>query len=705
MTDDKADSLIDARLRNVAVPADLANRLRELSDWPDDEVDRALGDLGVPVLLTKRLKSIVTDDELDEQLRDVPLPVGLRARLRKTAMGSPIWRSAALRSLAASLLLALSLGYGAFAWHVLFGARDRGEPPETTFAIVRPPGIELHAGHAEYELVSSIDSADPQSDPERELLVSASLAVAQLPGWNRPPASPTEAIFVAGHAGTLDRPLTLPVLGAPLQDDLPQLDLVSLPHPRGIATPIVPGYNRAFLLRSGVHPPILTVLNPALQQSLAPLSVSTESFDQIRALLASKKRSDAELIRTEDFIAAVEHDLPRPAPGELSLSSFGSTSPFGPEATRLLGLGVRAGDAVARSRESTHLVIAIDFSAGLARSGHWPWVREALLESVARLGTNDRISLVFFQDEILMASAPLEQKDMPLLRQRLTAARPQGEVDPAIGLEWALDLALANETPAKTRQIAVLTDGHFELAAHHYKRLQAVARQALDAGIDVDVVQLGGGRSVAQGAETMSRAMKSRPGNFDDRRRLVHGLQSMLHGDEAFVASEVKLLVRFIPGAIAAYRLIGHEANTMAQLSPPAQMVELRAGDQALTLFELLPGGNPAETVADVELTWQSPGASERRTLRRSISRSELLQPWSAAPLKFRAATIAAEAAEQLRGSRAALRELKWGGDDQADFDELVRQARTLRTSADAGSLEPLFSLLDDAAALPPHRR
>jgi hypothetical protein len=109
--------------------------------------------------------------------------------------------------------------------------------------------------------------------------------------------------------------------------------------------------------------------------------------------------------------------------------------------------------------------------------------------------------------------------------------------------------------------------------------------------------------------------------------------------------------------------------------------------------------------VADVELTWFAPGAGEQRTVRRSISRSELFQPWSATPTAFRAATIAAEAAEQLRGSRSALRELKWSGDDKADFDDLLRHARGLRSSADAGSLEPLLSLLEDAAALPRHRR
>jgi hypothetical protein len=705
MTDDEADSLIDAQLRNVIVPADLADRLRRMAQWPDEEVDRDLADIGVPVLLKGRLKSVADDADLDEQLRDVPQPAGLRARLRKIAASSQFWRNAGVRSLAASLLMTITLGYGAFAWQLLFGARHGGESPPTTFVVMRPAAVNLQAEQAEAELMIAAADQEASSESFSAQLISVSPLQQPLVGRHARSLTPVESVLSEAQAGKLHRSLTLPVLGAPIQDDLPQLVTIQLPQARGVATPLVPGYNRAFLRHTGVHPPILTGLNPALQRSLAPLSVATDSFDEISGLLAAKKRVPAERVRTEDFIAAVEHRLPAPGPGEVSLSAFGSVSPFGPEPTRMLGLGVRAGDASSRLRASTHLVLAVDFSAGLDRSGDWPWVREALVQSVARLGADDRVSLVFYQDDVLMASSPLERKDVTLLGQRLSGARPQGEVDPAIGLEAALDLALAAETPAATRRIAVLTDGHFELAAPHHKRLQLVAEQARRSGIDVDVIQLGSARSVAQGAEVVSRTMRAQQSNIDSRRQLVHGLLGLLHGDEGIASQEVKLVVRFPPEAVAAYRLIGHEANTMAQLTPPAQVVELRAGDEAVVLFELLPTGNPVETLAEVELSWLVPGSGERRSVQRRVSRSELFQPWEGTPPAFRAATIAAEAAEQLRGSRIALRELKWVRGENVELAELLRHARALRSSADTQTFEGLIALLEAAAALPEHQR
>jgi hypothetical protein len=568
---------------------------------------------------------------------------------------------------------------------------------------MQPLVIELEAQQGEPEFVLAPSAAGLANEAAETQFVSVSPLDFSPPEPR--PAAPVEQIISIAQAGKHDRPLTPPVLGAPVQDELPQLERVPLPEARGIATPLIPGYDRGFLLRTGVHPPIFPGLNPVLQQSLAPVSIATDSFDEIRMLAAAKKRILPEKVRTEDFIAAVDHQLPAVAPGEIGLSITGSYSQFGPEGTRLLGLGVRAGDTVRRTTESAHLVIAIDFSAGLGRSGNWPWVREAIMETVGRLGKDDRISLVFYQDEVLMGSSPLRRSDLSLLQQRLIGFTPQGEVDPAVGLEASLDLALAAETPVVTRRIAVLTDGHFELSSQHRKRLQVAARQAQASRVEVDLITVGGARSVAEGAAAMSQALGVNPRDFNARRQLVHGLVKLLHGDEAITATEVKLTVRFAPEAVAAYRLMGHEANTMAQLLTPSQVVELHSGDDTLVLFELLPTPNKVDNVAEAELSWLDSATGERRLVRRRIRSSELSQPWDSQPPSFRAATIAAETAEQLRGSRSALRELKWIRGKNVELTELSGQLRALRSSSGDVSYRSLSSLLDALSALSDHDR
>jgi hypothetical protein len=73
------------------------------------------------------------------------------------------------------------------------------------------------------------------------------------------------------------------------------------------------------------------------------------------------------------------------------------------------------------------------------------------------------------------------------------------------------------------------------------------------------------------------------------------------------------------------------------------------------------------------------------------------MQPWESASPHFRAAAIAAEAAEQLRGSRAALREFQWHNHEPVDLSELASQARALSSQGPAFSLRQLIALLEGA--------
>ena len=107
MSDESSDPSIDARLRQVPLPAGLLARLREgtlpneqldeslraidlppglresLRSVPADlEVDRRLRAVACPQPLKSRLKDIVADEALDEQLRDVPYPAWLTVSMR-----------------------------------------------------------------------------------------------------------------------------------------------------------------------------------------------------------------------------------------------------------------------------------------------------------------------------------------------------------------------------------------------------------------------------------------------------------------------------------------------------------------------------------------------------------------------------------------------------------------------------------------------
>jgi hypothetical protein len=186
----------------------------------------------------------------------------------------------------------------------------------------------------------------------------------------------------------------------------------------------------------------------------------------------------------------------------------------------------------------------------------------------------------------------------------------------------------------------------------------------------------------------------------DGRRKLVHHLLDLVHGDQAIAASEVQMIVHFLPKAVAAYRLVGHEANAMAQLVAPGVQTELHSGDEALVLFEVLPAADKSDTIAEVELRWREGISGPQRSVKRRVTRSELARPWESAEAAYRTAVVAAEAAERWRGSRHALREFGWssrgpGATGPVATEELIGQARSLQSIGSAHSLARLITLLE----------
>jgi hypothetical protein len=129
-------------------------------------------------------------------------------------------------------------------------------------------------------------------------------------------------------------------------------------------------------------------------------------------------------------------------------------------------------------------------------------------------------------------------------------------------------------------------------------------------------------------------------------------LVEALTGEPSLVASETRLRVRFNPQAVAAYRLIGHEATGVGGTLPGSVQADLHVGEQASVLFEVWLYPNDEEDVAFASLQWhEQPGGATRHQGPQRISRVQFANSWEGTPLALQAAAVVAEAAEILRQS------------------------------------------------------
>jgi hypothetical protein len=148
------------------------------------------------------------------------------------------------------------------------------------------------------------------------------------------------------------------------------------------------------------------------------------------------------------------------------------------------------------------------------------------------------------------------------------------------------------------------------------------------------------------------------------------------------VAAEDTLLsVQFNPEVVAAYRLVGHEASSLALLSPPELPATLRAGQTTGVLLEVWLRPGSADLVGWAELQWRDPRSGELDHRRQRISRLQFAASFDEAPLSLQGAAVAAETAELLRGSyRFELEGLDaFRAEPKPDnWDELLRRAEAV---------------------------
>ncbi len=637
MTDHGSDPHLDAHLRDVRVPDGLVERLRAVAVLTDGQLDAEICSVALPSGLLDRVKEAVADESLDERIRDVELPWGLLARLRciPYARQHRVLRLAA----AAVLFLLISTAYLATIGGLLSSFRPK-TAQQINWEI--PYDVPLDIEYVAYLTPSPTGPVDQ--------------VVSELQSNDRLFAD--VALLRYGPLGFPDRS----------GDELPELD-VPPPDPRaGIEPPLLPQYNRQFLVVEGVHPVVFPAAHEQLRTSSVPLSASTASYDLTAQKVATHRLPASADVRVEDFLAAMDYQFTLPKPGQLGLrvsagpSEFGRTMPAQlarelgsldlQQPAGLLQVGVQAGRVAKREQPVTHLTIALDISNSMRWGGRLEMVQRALRHVIDQLEPRDRLSLLAFNEEVrLRIDSASAQHKQALLEDidRLTA---DGGTNVAGGLQQAISLAMNGSLDkGTTRRLVLITDGRTSLDSDARTKLAELLSWASDEGLQFDVFEINEDSRadpiLAELAAAAGRGTRKVP----DADLLRSNLLEALTGGSTLVAGDVQLSVTFNADAVFAYRLLGHEASGGGGLLVRAVESELESGEAATALYEVWLRPGTEETVGWANLKWTHAATGQSRSLRQRIIRLQFATSFDSAAPSLQAATIAAETAEILRES------------------------------------------------------
>ena len=663
----------DAELRAVRIPEMLLERLRWAALADDEGLDAAVRHVPTSPRLLRRLRqpALDTDEGLDAALRDVPVPAELYGRLRQVQRNWIRWARWTEWVAAASLLTVIGLSYfGAMIGFLisaysypgevlpaksisLLGAWYRGQPgqPEPDFSVAIP-----------------LSSSQPQQGPSGSLptpVPDVELVRPDTPG--RASAAGLGELFAGGgHRGgavvgddlfldvglhrwgvlTAHRPF----------DDLPELKLVAGLIPRGIDWPLVPGSNPHILLRFGVHPFVSPAAHLRLQSGLVPLGVDASSYELTRRYLEDGRLPPPEVVRTEEFLAAVDYGFPVASRQALGLSTAAGPSPFGGPGLWLMQIGVQAGQLPAGKRQPTYLVLAVDLSASMRWGGRLEMISRELSGLVRRLGPEDRVSLITFSEdaETLAEEAGPDEADQLSTVIKLLAPRSSTNVGAGLREAYTVAARRTSWKEAVTR-VVLLTDGLAEFGAGTAEKIEQQLDDAVQRGILLDVIDLGQEREADSQWADFARSGGGRVHRASNAEQLRWALWEIVSGQSQLVAADARLKVAFNPRAVLEYRLLGHEAKAMAGLMPAHPEADFHAGQSATALYEIRLGPGGPQEVAAVELTWREPGRGKPQMASSRVRRGQFGSSFVGAPLSLQEAALVAEAAEVLRQSPYAV--------------------------------------------------
>jgi hypothetical protein len=132
--------------------------------------------------------------------------------------------------------------------------------------------------------------------------------------------------------------------------------------------------------------------------------------------------------------------------------------------------------------------------------------------------------------------------------------------------------------------------------------------------------------------------------------QLRWALVETLTGASSLTATQTKLHVNFNPKAVAAYRLIGHEATGYGGLLAGAVESDVHVDEETSVLFEVWLHPNDEENIGQVTLEWTEAATGQaRRAGPQRISRLQFATDFEGSPISLQAAALGGETAEILR--------------------------------------------------------
>jgi Ca-activated chloride channel family protein len=420
------------------------------------------------------------------------------------------------------------------------------------------------------------------------------------------------------------------------------------------------------------------------------LDVDTASYDYAARALADGRLPDPGSVRPEEFVNAFDQDYAEPDGDGIALHVDGARQPSveGTD-TRIVRVGLQTRRAEQEQRRDATLTFVVDVSGSMSEPGRLDLVQHALHTLVDGLRPGDEVGIVAYSSTARVVSASRPVTEAADLHAAIDGLQPGDSTNLEDGLLLGYHVARQGYRRGSTNRVVLLTDGLANTGATDADQILAEVHEQAGNGIALLTVGVGS----EYGDALMERLADRGDGITAYVRNTAQAEDVFLHRLPATIelrAVDAKAQVRFEPGTVASYRLLGYDDRAVADDDFRDDTVdggEVGAGHSVTALYVVRLRSGAEGTVATATVRWHDPAGGGPRETSHSVSVEDISGELGDASPRLRTDVVAALVAERLRGGAGDLR-------------ALAEQADRVASELDDPAVDDLAALAHAAARL-----
>jgi Ca-activated chloride channel family protein len=387
------------------------------------------------------------------------------------------------------------------------------------------------------------------------------------------------------------------------------------------------------------------------------MDVDTASYTKMRDYLRNGQMPPADLIRVEELVNYFKQEYPDPSEGAFSINLDAARSPFSPEGTYLLKVGLQGKHIADYQRKDASLTFVMDVSGSMSEDNKIEMVKYGLTKLVDQMGPNDRVAIVAFSENAWVVLEPTSVENRNRIIDAINSLRPMNSTNTEAGLRMGYELAHQNYRDGVINRVVLASDGVANVGNTDPNVLAQYAQDYYGRNIFLSTIGVGHGNYNDQLLEQIADKGNGTYSFLDSSEAAERIFAQDLTGSLQTIAKDAKVQVDFNPNVVRRYRLIGYENRAVADQDFRNNAVdagEVGAGHNVTALYEveLNPEANTDALI--VRLRYEDPDTHAVSELSKAFKTTDFQNDFNRTSPRFQLTTAVAQFAEILRGNEWA---------------------------------------------------